>query len=111
MSSSDQCCRITGSSSRSKGEHRAFRFETEQHLADRFEMSLTALILLDDRMDVTKPPLERVVLEDRGGTGGMIGGVDDVARLVDRPGRSQADGRIVVDRQPARLLYRTPDAF
>src|SRR5437016_9339825 len=61
----------------SKGEHRAFRFEAQQHLADTFEMRLPALILLDDRVDVAEAPLEGIALEDRRGSGRMIGGVDD----------------------------------
>src|SRR5439155_23780459 len=83
----------------SKGEHRAFRFETQQHLAHAFEVSLPTLILLDDRVDVAEAPLEGIALENRRGAGRMIGRVDDFAGLVDRPGRGEADRRVVVDRE------------
>ena len=105
MSSSDQCRRAEGRSPivrvscaaeiresiqgrvPSKSEHRAFRLKAEKNLTDGFEMRLTALILLDDRMDVAEPPLEGVALEDRRRAGRTVGRVDDIARLVDRPGR------------------------
>src|ERR1700730_18018559 len=63
-------------------------------------MGLTALILLHHRVDVAKPPLERVVLEDRRRPGRMIDGVDDLAPLMDRPGRGEADRGVVVDCEP-----------
>ena len=72
-------------------------------------MGLAALILLHHGMDVTKPPLERVVLEDRGGPGGVVERVDGVARLVDRPGRSKPDRRVVVEAEPAGTGGLVPD--
>src|SRR5438128_7724381 len=67
----------------SKSEHRAFRLEAEKKPAHGLEMSLAALQLLHDSVDVAEPPLEPVALEDRRRTGGVVGSVDDADRLVD----------------------------
>src|ERR1700738_3752266 len=88
----------------SKSEHRAFRLKAEEDLADGFEMRLTALILLDDRMDIADPPLEGVAFEDRRRAGRMVGRVHDFACLVDRPGRGQPDRRVVIEGKPPRLV-------
>ena len=65
--------RIPGSSQ----PHRRARFEAEQELPHGLEMLLPALDLLRHRVDVAEAPLERVLLEDRGRSGGVVGGVDD----------------------------------
>src|SRR5262245_36110315 len=93
----------------SKGEHRAFRLEPEQNLPHGFEVSLAALILLNDGVDVAKAPLEGVALEDRRGAGRMIDSVDDFAGLVDRPGRGEADRCVVVDSELACSGDIAPD--
>src|SRR5207247_3836895 len=59
--------------------------------------------------DVAEPPLEQVVLEDRGGTRCVVGGVDNLARLVDRPGRRETDRCVVVYREPSRRAGLAPD--
>ena len=63
--------------------------QAEQRLPDLLEHGGVRLHLLGDRVDVAKPPLERVAGEDRGGAGRVIAGIDHVARLVDREGRGQ----------------------
>src|SRR5215472_8879359 len=110
MSSRVQCCRVTVIEfGWSKSEHRAFWSETEQCLAHRLEMRLATLILLDHRVNVTEPPLEGVALEDRCRPRRVVGRVDDVARLVDGPGRGEPDGRVVICRQPSRPADIPPD--
>src|ERR1700751_5055596 len=69
----------------SKIEHCAFRRKTKKNLADRFEVRLAAFVLLNDRMDVTEPPLKGVAFKDRRRTGRVIGRIDGGARLVDGP--------------------------
>jgi len=86
-------------------------FEAEEVLADRFEMLLPALQLLRDGVDVTETALERVLLENRGRSGGVIGGIDDTQRLMDRKGRCQADRHPLVEGEPAGLRYFTGDLF
>ena len=45
-------------------------------------MDGAALALLGPRVDVAQAALERVLVEDRGGAGGVVDGRDDVARLL-----------------------------
>src|SRR5438552_19083814 len=68
-------------------EHAAFGRQAQQHLADRLEMHGAALTLLRPGMDVAHAALERGCLENRRRAGGVINRRDNVARLVDRPGR------------------------
>ena len=63
------------------------RGQAEEDLADGLEMDRPALALLGSGMDVAHAPFERVRLEDRARPGRVVKGRDDVARLVDRPGR------------------------
>src|SRR5580700_7364787 len=83
-------------SSRSKCEHCAFSLKAEQYLADRREVRLAALILLDHGVDIAEAALERVTLKDRRRPRRMIRSVDDVLSLMDRPGRGQPDRRVVI---------------
>ncbi len=46
--------------------------------------------MLGPGVDVAQAALERVLVEDRGGAGGVVDARDDVARLLDRPGRGEA---------------------
>src|SRR5690348_5461555 len=71
-------------------EHPSFRRQTQQDLADGFEMDGAALALLGPGVDVAQAALERVFVKDRGGAGGVVDARDDVAGLLDRPGRGEA---------------------
>src|SRR6516165_6750149 len=94
---------------RLKSEHRRIRREAEEDSADRLVMRLPRLGLLRGGMHVAKAALERAVVEDRRRTGAVIKGVDDVASLVDGPGRGEADLRVVLEAQLAGLADRFPD--
>ena len=59
-------------------EEREVRLEAEEVLADGLEMRAAALQLLRHRVDVAEAALEGAALEDRGGAGGVIGGVRDL---------------------------------
>ena len=78
--------------------------EAEEILADRLEMLLAALHLLRDGVDVAEAALERVLFEDRGRSGGMIGHVDDAHRLVDGEGRGEPDRHPLLEGDMARSL-------
>src|SRR5262249_37643923 len=80
----------------SKSEHRAFWSEPEKCWPHCLKMGWAPLILVDPGVNVTKPPLEGVALEDRCRPRRVVGRVDDVARLVDGPGRGEPDGRVVI---------------
>ena len=79
--------------------HQIVGFEAEQVSSDRLVMLLAPLQLLRHGVDVAQPALERIVAEDRGGPGGVIGGVDDIARLVDGKSRGQPDRHPLIERQ------------
>src|SRR5882724_10587413 len=67
-------------------------------------MFLTALQLLRYRVDVAEAALDRVLLEDRRRSGGVVGGVDDLQRLVDGEGRSESDLHPLVEGDPTGAL-------
>src|SRR5580700_4009227 len=96
-------------SSRSKCEHCAFSLKAEQYLADRREVRLAALILLDHGVDIAEAALERVVLENRRRSRCVVGRVDDILCLMDGPGRGQPDRRVVIERQAPRPRNVAPD--
>jgi hypothetical protein len=52
-------------------------------------MDGAALALLGPGVDVAQTALERVLVEDRGRAGGAVDRRDDVAGLLDRPGRGE----------------------
>src|SRR5215471_9096645 len=54
-------------------------------------MGVASLDLLCDGVHVAEAPLERVRGEHGGGTGHVVGGVDDGGRLVNGPGRGDAE--------------------
>src|SRR6266853_1374594 len=89
-------------------EHPAFRREAHQHLADRLEMDRPALALLGPRVDVAHPAFERIAFEDRARPGRMVQRRDDIARLVDRPGRRQPQLRVMLGADPAVALRLVP---
>src|SRR5271156_6624780 len=80
-------------------EQRALRLEPEHDLADMLELHRAPLALLGAGMDVAQPALERVAVEDRHRARHRVGAVDDLLRLVDRPGRGEPEA-------PALLLRR-----
>src|SRR5579883_579147 len=89
-------------------EHAPLGRQAEQDLADGLEMDRPALALLRAGIHVAQPPLERVGLEDRGRSGGMIHGRDDVARLVDRPGCGEPQLDVLVGAEFALFLGLPP---
>ena len=92
----------------SLAEHPAFRRHAHQHLADRLEMDRAALALLGPGVDVAHAPLERVRFENRRGAGGVIDGRHHVARLMDRPGRGEAQLGVVLGAEVAGALGLLP---
>src|SRR6516165_6937746 len=94
---------------RLESEHRRIRREAEEDTADRLVMRLSPLGLLRGGMHVAEAALERAVVEDRRRTGAVIEGVDDLASLVDGPGRGEADRRVLLQAQLAGLADRYPD--
>src|SRR6266403_4501804 len=77
-------------------EHSTLRRQSEKDLADRLEMDRSALALLGPGVDVAQAALERVLVEDRIRAGGTVDGGDDVAGLVDRPGRGEAQPGVLL---------------
>src|SRR5260370_32452831 len=71
-------------------------------------MYRAALALLGPGVDVAHPAFERVVLENRRGPGRVIDDRDDVARLMDRPGRGEAQLRVVFGADGAGALSLLP---
>jgi hypothetical protein len=61
-----------------------------------FVMGLPRLGLLRGGMHVAKAALEWAVVEDRRRTGAVIEAVDNLASLVDGPGRGEADLRVLL---------------
>ena len=53
-------------------EHSPLGRQAQKDLADGFEMDRAALALLGAGMDVAQAVLERVLVEDRGGAGGVV---------------------------------------
>src|SRR5689334_17067027 len=94
---------------RSECEHSAFGLKAEQNLADRLEMRLAALKLLDHGVDIAEAALERVALENRRRSRRVIGRVNDVLCLMDGPGRGQPYRRVVIERQAPRPPDVGPD--
>src|SRR6266446_8251979 len=82
--------------SASLAKHPALRRQAEEDLADGLEMDRAALALLGAGMDVAQAALERVFVKDRIRAGGTVDGRDDLAGLVDRPGRREAQPRMLL---------------
>src|SRR6266436_865894 len=66
--------------------------------ADGFKMAEPALQLLSHGVDVAESTLQRMPLEDRGGSGGVIGEINRLAPLVDGVGGGHADDDALFDR-------------
>src|SRR5271165_4311488 len=71
-------------------EHPPLRRQAEKDLADGLEVDRPALALLGSGVDVAQAALKRVLIEHRSRSGRTVDGGDDVARLMDRPGRREA---------------------
>src|SRR5882762_3326836 len=71
-------------------------------------MNGAALALLGPGMDVAQAAFEGITFENRAGAGRVIDRRDDVARLVDRPGRREPQLRVVVGADPAGLPRLVP---
>src|SRR5271168_2043632 len=82
-------------------KHAAFGREPEEDLPDGFEMDRAALALLGPGVDVAQAALERVLVKDRGGARGAIDRSNNVARLLDRPGRGEAQLPVPLGRELA----------
>ena len=89
-------------------EHPPLRGETEENLAHGLEMDWPALALLGPGVDVAQPPLERVFVENRGRAGRTIDRGDDVPRLVDCPGRGEAQPDVLLVQELALALGLLP---
>src|SRR5438445_5647453 len=89
-------------------EHSTLRRQSEKDLADRLEMDRPALALLGPGVDVAQTALERVLVEDRIRAGRTIDGGDDVAGLVDRPGRGEAQPSVLLGQKLAGALGLVP---
>ena len=72
-------------------------------------MSDLPLQLLGYSVDIAEAALERVVLEDRGGAGRVIGEVDRLTRLVDGMGRGHAHSDALLDRDRGPGAQMFPD--
>src|SRR5258708_40106100 len=72
-------------------------------------MAGPALQLLGYSMNVAEATLERMVLEDRGGTGCVVGEVNRLTCLVDGMGRGHADGDALLDRDRGSSAEMLPD--
>src|ERR1700730_15239703 len=77
-------------------KHPALRRQAEEDLADGLEMNGATLALLSAGVDVAQAALERVFVEDRIRAGGPIDRGDDLAGLVDRPGRGEAQPGVLL---------------
>src|ERR1700761_3236095 len=64
---------------------------SEDRLAGILIMRIARLDLLRDRVHVAKAPLERIAGEHGGRAGHVIGGIDHGCRLMDGPGRGDAN--------------------
>src|SRR5271166_3750530 len=100
--------RRTLSSENVSAEHAALRRQAEEHLADGLEMDRAALALLGAGVDVAQAALERVLVEDRCRAGRTIDRGDDIARLVDRPGRRKPQPDVLVVKELALALGFVP---
>src|SRR2546430_13060119 len=85
------------------------RFSTQHPGADGFEMTGAALQLLGHGMDVAETALQRMVVEDRGRAGGIVGEVDGFASAVDRMCRGHADDDALFDRDQGAGAEMLPD--
>src|SRR5690242_16058826 len=64
---------------------------SEDRLAGVLIMRVARLDLLRDRMHVAKAPLEGIFCKHRGRARHVIGGIDHGGRLMNGPGRGDAD--------------------
>src|ERR1700693_1391952 len=83
------CTRVAASGARLP-EHPALGRQAEEDLPDGFEMDRAALALLGPGVDVAQAALEWVLVEDRVRAGDVVDRRDDIARLLDGPGRGEA---------------------
>ena len=89
-------------------EHPPLGRQAEKDLANGLEMDRPALTLLGAGVDVAQPALERVFIKDRSRAGRTIDGSDDVARLMDRPSRRQAQPDVLFVQELAPTLGLFP---
>src|SRR6202023_3850217 len=89
---------------RTLSEHPSFRRQAQKNLADGFEMDRAALSLLGAGVDVAQAALEWVLVEDRVRAGEVVDRRDDIARLLDRPGRGEAQLPVTFGREVAVAL-------
>ena len=85
--------------------------QAQQMRPDRFEMHRACLCLLGDGVHVAEATFKGVAVKDRGGTGLLIGHVDDLPGLVDRKSGGHADGHALIERKGAGKLHGVPNIF
>src|SRR5712692_7489819 len=90
-------------------EKRRVGFEPQKKLAHGLVMRSTALQLLGDGMHVAQAALEWIASEDRRRTGGVVTGVGDIARLMDRARRRETDRHTMVNRELVGPFHGFPD--
>jgi hypothetical protein len=89
-------------------EQPSFRRQAQKNLPDGFEMDRAALALLGPGVDVAQAALEWVLVEDRVRAGDVVDARDDIARLLDRPGRGEAQLPVPFGREVAVALGILP---
>src|SRR5579883_3509968 len=72
-------------------------------------MRAAGLELLGNGVQVAEAALERMLLEDGRGTGGVIGEIADGNGFLDRLRRREPDGHALTDGESVRALNRRPD--
>src|SRR5882757_9850302 len=72
-------------------------------------MTGAALQLLGHGVDVAETALQRMIVEDRGRAGGIVGEVDGFASAVDRMCRGHADDDALLDRDQGAGAEMLPD--
>src|SRR2546422_7615158 len=76
---------------------------------DQLVVGEAPLQVLADHVNVLEMALEQVTLVDRRGTGGVVGGVDDLDRQPNRVRRGEAQGRALVQADRVRGAHLRPD--
>src|SRR5258708_4798907 len=72
-------------------------------------MPVLRLRLLRERVDVAEAALEGAALEERGGAGEAVAGVDRVDGVLDRVGAGEAHRHLLIDRRRLRTIAGSPD--
>src|SRR2546426_7424025 len=90
-------------------ESRLVDGESQPVSPDQLVVGATPLQVLADHVNVLEMALEQVTLVDRRGTGGVVGGVDDLDRQPNRVRRGEAQGRALVQADRVRGAHRSEE--